>query len=167
MRCFFTIAGCVLALMIFLAPVVLGQSISVAADSETNSATATLHGVVRDSLNRPVNGADVCLQGQNLQVLKVRTDSAGAYVFHEIRRGSYIVRAEMTGYISAGSRPFILEAKESKAIDLTLDAVKPEAAKPADARPEFFDEPHFNVAGVTDTTNLGGHGGDTIVRNRD
>ena len=153
--------------MIFPAPVVLGQSISVAADSESNSATAILHGVVRDSLNRPVSGAVVCLQGQNLQVLKVRTDSAGAYVFPEIRRGNYIVRAEMTGYISAGSRPFILEAKESKAIDLTLDAVKPQAAKPADARPEFFDEPHFNVAGVTDTTNLGGHGGDTIVRNRD
>jgi tetratricopeptide (TPR) repeat protein len=34
-------------------------------------------------------------------------------------------------------------------------------------RPEFFDEPHFTVAGVTDTTNLGGHGSDTIVRNRE
>jgi tetratricopeptide (TPR) repeat protein len=165
---FFTIAGCLLALtMIFPAPVVLGQSIPVAADSQSDSATATLHGVVRDSLNRPVTGAVVCLQGQNPQVLEVRTDSAGAYVFPEIRRGNYRVRAEMPGYISASSRPFILESKESKAIDLTLDAVKPEAAKLPDARPEFFDEPHFNVAGVTDTTNLGGHGGDTIVRNRE
>jgi len=33
--------------------------------------------------------------------------------------------------------------------------------------PEFFDEPHFTVAGVTDTTNLGGHGSDTVVRNRE
>jgi len=31
----------------------------------------------------------------------------------------------------------------------------------------FFDEPHFTVAGVTDTTSLGGHGSDVIVRNRE
>ncbi|MGA7303135.1 MAG: tetratricopeptide repeat protein, partial [Candidatus Sulfotelmatobacter sp.] len=67
----------------------------------------------------------------------------------------------------ANSRPFILEPKESKAIDLTLDSVKSEATKASGSRPEFFDEPHFNVAGVTDTTNLGGHGGDTIIRNRE
>jgi tetratricopeptide (TPR) repeat protein len=35
------------------------------------------------------------------------------------------------------------------------------------AQPEFFDEPHFTVAGVTDTTNLGGHGSDAVVRNRE
>ncbi|GAC1505624.1 MAG: hypothetical protein NVS1B11_03690 [Terriglobales bacterium] len=30
--------------------------------------------------------------------------------------------------------------------------------------PQFFDEPQFNVAGVTDTTNLGGHGSDATLR---
>lgn len=35
------------------------------------------------------------------------------------------------------------------------------------SQPEFFDEPHFTVAGVSDTTNLGGHGSDTVVRNRE
>ncbi|MGA9507809.1 MAG: carboxypeptidase regulatory-like domain-containing protein [Candidatus Sulfotelmatobacter sp.] len=152
-----------------LPSVVLGQSISGApADLRSDSAdTATLHGVVRDSLNRPVAGAIICLQAQNSQIVKVHTDSAGAYVFTEVRRGNYSVRAEMAGYLSANSRPFILEPKESKAIDLTLDSVKPETTKTPDVRPAFFDEPHFSVAGVTDTTNLGGHGGDTIVRNRD
>ncbi|MGB8986367.1 MAG: tetratricopeptide repeat protein [Candidatus Sulfotelmatobacter sp.] len=148
---------------------VLGQSIP-GKPSESHSdsaATATLHGVVRDSLNRPVTGAVICLQGEDAQVVKVHSDSGGAYVFPEVRRGNYSVRAEMPGYISVNSRPFIIEPNESKAIDLTLDSVKPEAAKPRDTRPEFFDEPHFNVAGVTDTTNLGGHGGDTIVRNRE
>src|SRR5882762_8942700 len=33
--------------------------------------------------------------------------------------------------------------------------------------PEFFDEPQFTVAGVTDPTNLGGHGSDTTVRTRE
>jgi tetratricopeptide (TPR) repeat protein len=167
---FLTIAACSLAVTAICPPLVaLGQSIpGTPAESHSDSAaTATLHGVVRDSLNRPVTGAVICLQGQNSQVLKVHTDSAGAYVFPEVRRGNYSLRAEMAGYISANSRPFILEPKESKAIDLTLDSVKPEATKASDSPLEFFDEPHFNVAGVTDTTNLGGHGGDAIVRNRE
>ncbi len=35
------------------------------------------------------------------------------------------------------------------------------------AQPEFFDEPAFTVAGVTDTTNLGGHGSNTVVRTKE
>src|ERR1700684_466389 len=127
-----TIAACSLALTaIFLPRMVLGQSIP-GKPSESHSdsaATATLHGVVRDSLNRPVTGAVICLQGQDAQVVKVLTDSAGAYVFPEVRRGTYSVRAEMAGYITANSRPFTLEPNESKGIDLTLDSVKPEATK--------------------------------------
>jgi tetratricopeptide (TPR) repeat protein len=33
--------------------------------------------------------------------------------------------------------------------------------------PEFFDEPQFTVAGVTDPTKLGGHGSDTILRTKE
>jgi len=34
-------------------------------------------------------------------------------------------------------------------------------------QPEFFDEPKFTVAGVTDASNLGGHGSDTIWRTKE
>src|SRR6266404_111893 len=51
-------------------------------------------------------------------------------------------------------------------------------ADPAELRPsqtptassgtaQFYDEPQFTVAGVADTTNLGGHGSDTVVRTKD
>jgi tetratricopeptide (TPR) repeat protein len=33
--------------------------------------------------------------------------------------------------------------------------------------PQFYDEPRFTVAGVADTTNLGGHGSDTVVRTKE
>lgn len=33
-------------------------------------------------------------------------------------------------------------------------------------QPQFFDEPKFTVAGVTDASNLGGHGSDTIWRTK-
>ena len=32
---------------------------------------------------------------------------------------------------------------------------------------EFSEEPHFNVSGVTDPTNLGGHGSDTVLRTKE
>ena len=39
---------------------------------------------------------------------------------------------------------------------------------PASAgQPEFFDEPQFTVAGVTDTTHLGGHGSNVVVRTKE
>ena len=38
---------------------------------------------------------------------------------------------------------------------------------PSATGPQFYDEPQFTVAGVADTTNLGGHGSDTIVRTRE
>ncbi|HEV2716401.1 MAG TPA: hypothetical protein VGU64_14155, partial [Terriglobales bacterium] len=37
--------------------------------------------------------------------------------------------------------------------------------KPGAAMPEFYDEPQFTVAGVTQAANPGGHGSDTVLRN--
>lgn len=49
------------------------------------------------------------------------------------------------------------------------DSAKLAASKmPASAaQPEFFDEPQFTVAGVTDSTNLGGHGSNVVARNKE
>jgi len=38
------------------------------------------------------------------------------------------------------------------------------AQNSSSTQPDFFDEPKFTVAGVTDASNLGGHGSDTIWR---
>lgn len=49
----------------------------------------------------------------------------------------------------------------------SADSAKAKAALPtASSSPQFYDEPHFTVAGVADTTNLGGHGSDTVVRTK-
>jgi tetratricopeptide (TPR) repeat protein len=49
------------------------------------------------------------------------------------------------------------------------DSAKSAASKPpaSAAQPEFFDEPQFTVAGVTDTTNLGGHGSNVMVQTKE
>ncbi len=56
-----------------------------------------------------------------------------------------------------------LGAKEIKTVDVMLGV----AASSAQSAPQFYDEPQFTVSGVTDTTNLGGHGSDTVVRTRE
>jgi tetratricopeptide (TPR) repeat protein len=129
---------------------------------------ATLQGIVRSSSNGPLAGATVCLQAKDAQTLTARTDPAGVYRFSAVRQGVYTLHAEMPGYGNATSSPFVLGQKESRTIDLTLESARAsERQNSPTGGPEFFDEPHFTVAGVTDTTNLGGHGSDTIVRNRE
>lgn len=51
-------------------------------------------------------------------------------------------------------------------VDLTLHPVETGNANTSPV-PSFFDDPQFTVAGVTDTSNLGGHGSDVIVRTRE
>jgi tetratricopeptide (TPR) repeat protein len=63
----------------------------------------------------------------------------------------------------------VLGAKETKPVDLTLVS-NSQAASPGastDEKPQFFDEPKFTVAGVTEAMNPGGHGSDTTLRTTD
>jgi tetratricopeptide (TPR) repeat protein len=109
-------------------------------------------------LHKPVAGAEVYLQlDRGAQTLKAITDSTGAFKFSAVREGAYSLRAEMAGKGEAPVRAVVLGPNETKTLDLTLST----------GDLTFFDEPTFSVAGVTDTTNLGGHGSDTVVRTKD
>jgi len=88
-------------------------------------------------------------------------------------RGNLCLRVEKTGYNQVTLSPCVIGPEKAKRVDLTLEATKVSQAqnaapaKSAAGSPEFFDEPQFTVAGVTDGTNLGGHGSNTIVRTRE
>ena len=89
-------------------------------------------------------------------------------MFAALSGGVYLLRAEMPGYSDAEIPALFIGPNDTKTVDLTLLATNTAASQAASARsPEFFDEPQFTVAGVTDTTSLGGHGSDTIVRTRE
>jgi tetratricopeptide (TPR) repeat protein len=158
------------ALVLFALVLIQAQSAEAQVGQAQNdtAGTASVQGLVRDSNNRPVAGATVCLQTKDMQTLTVLTDSGGAYRFSAVREGVYSLRAAMPGYGASSFNPVVLRENESRTIDLILHSTKPSRPQSSSAtRPEFFDEPHFTVAGVTDTTNLAGHGSDTIVRNRE
>jgi len=173
------LAGCVLAVMAAVAPV-RAQSRE-PASAATAQAQGTLQGRVRDSTGTPVANAAVFLQiatGEQTRTAPAQithTDMDGKYRFAALRAGAYTLRAEMNGYGEAIVVPVSLGQKEMKDIDLTLIStkastsrnappVKPATGKPGEQTPEFFDEPQFTVAGVTQATNSGGHGSDTVLR---
>jgi tetratricopeptide (TPR) repeat protein len=133
---------------------------------QTSAGSAALHGTVRDSSNHPVAAATVCLQAKDpSQTLTATTDLEGSYRFPALREGTYTLRAEMAGYNETSSGPLVLKPKDVKTIDLKLERSAPSGPQGSSAAvPEFYDEPQFTVAGVSDTTNLGGHGSDVVVR---
>jgi tetratricopeptide (TPR) repeat protein len=154
------IATCALAVVAFFAPLfVQGQS--------RPAGSASVQGSVRDPRGHALAAATVHLQGDNTsQTLTTQTDSEGSYRFSALGEGIYTVRAEMAGYDEVIFGPCIIGAKEAKRIDLTLVSTVHSGLPGVSGagKPQFFDEPTFTVAGVTEAMNPGGHGSDTILR---
>ena len=140
----------------------------VLAQVQTPAGSAILQGTVRDSQGNPLKAAAVYLQAENGKSQTVTSQADGAYRFRALPDGSYTVRAELVGCGEARFGPVTLTPGEVKTIDLTLASAASPADKDAAApMPAFFDEPQFTVASVTDPTNLGGHGSDTVTRTKE
>jgi tetratricopeptide (TPR) repeat protein len=137
--------------------------------SQAANENAALRGTIHDSESKPVIGATVYLQAKDeVQPRTTPTDSQGNYSFRALGGGEYVLWAKKAGCGEARVSSFVLGPEETKNIDLILAPAKPPGSQPASSQPPvFFDEPQFTVSGVTDTTNLGGHGSDTIVRTRE
>ena len=140
--------------------------VSLKGAGQQSAELASLHGVIRDAEGRPVAQSAIFLQRKgSADRLNARTDSQGNYGFPGLADGVYSLRASKIGYADAEISSVFLRPHESKTVDLTLGLVQPGEGS-ASSTPQFFDQPQFTVAGVTDTTNLGGHGSDTVVRTR-
>src|ERR1022692_599766 len=154
---------------LFLVACVLFTSLPFCLQSQETGKSASLRGAVRNSQGKPVGGATIQLQAKDpAQTQVAHSDLQGNYSFAALRGGVYVLRAEMAGYSDTEIPSLFFGPKEEKNVDLILLAAKTPASQPASApAPEFFDQPQFAVAAVTDTTSLGGHGSDTIVRTRE
>jgi tetratricopeptide (TPR) repeat protein len=131
--------------------------------SAARAQSAVVKGVVRDSSGKAVASANVVVQDPaGKTVVATKTDAMGAYKFFSMAVGSYTIHTDATGYKAQIVPEFSLKANEVREFDIVLIS-----AGSKTQAPEFYDEPQFTVAGVTDTTNLGTHGADTVVRNTD
>jgi tetratricopeptide (TPR) repeat protein len=130
---------------------------------------ATLRGTVGDPQNHPLEGAAVSLENKNTgKTLSTVTDSQGSYGFAGISPGTYTLRAKGKGWHETSKGPLTLGLDQEVIVDLRL---QPDAAvevnKSTTPPMEFSIEPTFTVAGVTDPTNLGGHGSDVGMRTKE
>jgi tetratricopeptide (TPR) repeat protein len=139
------------------------------APPQPQSGTSVLQGHVHDSSGRLAGGAAVLLRSipesaPGAESRITHTDSYGAFHFSGLREGAYSLRAEVAGGNPSGRlgltnlNTFSLTRNETKTIDVVLE-------DPRTQPPEFFDEPQFTVAGITQATNSGGHGSDNVLRN--
>ena len=152
-------------IQISLSVLLLAASVPAYAQTAQTSELASLRGMVRDLEGKAVPRAEVQLRSKgSKQFLTAQTDARGTYVFPAVHEGVYVLRVVMNGHDPAEVSPLVLASKEAKTVNLMLGA--PVSAASSNA-PQFFDEPQFTVSGVTDTTNLGGHGSDTVVRTRE
>ncbi|HYT23929.1 MAG TPA: carboxypeptidase-like regulatory domain-containing protein, partial [Candidatus Polarisedimenticolia bacterium] len=134
----------------------------------TSPDSATLQGSVRDPHGKPLSSSVVYLQGKTgSQPLTAQTDSAGTYRFAAVPQGVYVLRAKLVGYRDATYESFVLGKNETRTVILILEPQTADKTSSPSAATEFFDEPSFTVAGVTDSTNLGGHGSNTTVRTKE
>jgi tetratricopeptide (TPR) repeat protein len=142
-----------------------------------SSPHASVQGTVRDSSGHALPGVKVSLQrNDGSEPVVVRTDASGNFRFAELRDGVYTLQAEKERFTKFISDPWDLKPEGIKNKDIILAPLRSageksssSAASPpkTNSKPEFFDEPAFTVAGVTDTTNIGGHGSTTVVRSQE
>jgi tetratricopeptide (TPR) repeat protein len=133
----------------------------------------TVIGTVRDSAGNPAADVSVFLEERAAaSSLETKTKSDGTFSFLALRPGTYTVRAEKAGLRTPVSASLLLSPGEKKQLDLVLEPSQASQSSSASTKKsgssaaamEFDDKPSFTVAGVTDWTNVGGHGSDTKLR---
>ncbi|MGE5204933.1 MAG: tetratricopeptide repeat protein [Chlamydiota bacterium] len=166
MRCF-RLTGVLQLLLVALALITLAPGpVRAEGQSPAPPQLASIQGRVNDSQGRPLAGVAIHLQLQGAaQEMATRSDEHGQYRFPSLRPGAYTLRAELAGYASQSFGPFTLQAGPGKSIKLTLAPAA--AAKNSAGSLQYFDEPQFTIAGVTDTTNLGGHASNATAPAKD
>jgi len=143
-----------LAIFLFL-------SCGAAAAQGSKAGAASIHGLVKDGSGAPLSDVSLILQSKDLATTFTTTTNAqGSYTLTGLAAGQYSLQAKKSGYINSDLKSLVIAVRDTETQDFVLK-INPVAAT------EFFDKPEFTVSGVVDTTALGGHGSDTVVRARE
>jgi tetratricopeptide (TPR) repeat protein len=127
--------------------------------------TGSIDGVVTDTQNHPLAGVKVSLDDQEQGRTEFTTsDSVGRFHFPIASASTYMVRARKSGYLEGSQGPFALKSREKTSLKLQLPVDKSSAsANSAIEGMEYSDEPQFTVAGVSDPSDVGGHGSNVTL----
>jgi len=147
----------------------LSLSGHLAGQAGTASASATIEGKVCGTSNQAIAGATVILEATKLsKSFETTTDAQGHFRFSGLSAGTYRLRARRRDFKDVDKEPIAIAEHSSETVVLVLEKRPPEdSARSTPSDLPYADETHFTVAGVTDTTSLGGHGSDPVRRNSD
>jgi len=141
--------------------VVVLISCGIASAQGNKSGAASIRGLVQDPSGAPLSNVSLILQYKSSPTtLTTTTDAHGSYTFIGLSVGQYSLQATKKGYVDSDLKSLVITARDAETQDFVLKIN-------AIAATEFFDKPEFTVSGVVDTTALGGHGSDTVVRTRE
>jgi tetratricopeptide (TPR) repeat protein len=156
---FARVIGCVTVAM-FLA------IIAVKTVSAQTTDGAMIEGVVCDLQHQALAAADIIAisESGNLR-LSAKSDADGK--FHlALPAGTYSVSVSLPGWRDS-KRQISLASGQRFSVQFLLEKVPSSGQTSPSSAGEFSDAPNYIVSGVTDPTNLGGHGSDTVVRTKE
>ncbi len=149
--------GLGVALFVLPRPEILGQ----------DKNAGTVEGRVYDSDGSPLKDASVSLESSvGTQKFVTRSDEQGKFRFEIVPAGKYTVSAKKAGYWAKTDGPVSLERSQVKTIEFHLNP-ETAGATGTSSTVQFSDEPQFQIAGIADPTNYGGHGSDTVLRTKE
>ena len=141
----------------------LSSAQTAAADKST-----VVQGTLCDSQSQPLPHASVSLRStdgtRNLEAL---SDGQGHYRFENVSPGNYRLRVTADGYSATEKGPVTIGGPELQTFDLHLEKLAASNEARGASGVQFSDEPQFQIAGVVDPTNYGGHGSDTVLRTKE
>ena len=154
-RKFGLVAGAVVCLVLALRDPLL----------HAQSAGIVVEGVVHDAAKHALSGVKVSLDDQvQGRTQDTRTDAAGHFRFSGVAASTYVLRLRTPGYVDRTEGPFAIGLGETKTLNVEMAAVKSPAQERTASQPlEYSDEPQFTVAGLTDPSNVGGHGSNVTL----
>jgi tetratricopeptide (TPR) repeat protein len=138
--------------------------------------TASVHGHVSEATGNPAVDVFVFLEHDTenpgtdgalthgVETQKVHTSGKGAFNIPSLDAGSYTIYAQTVSGVRTPRSHMTLKAGETKTVNLAFRPDQSPDETSAKEAPDFYDEPQFTVAGVTEASNSGGHGIENIKR---
>jgi len=150
-----------------LLPILLFIALSPWAARAQDQTASELQGKVCDVSGKPVASATVTLKAEGqAQPLSTQTRADGTFIFQSLQSGNYSLHVAAAGFVTA-NLPAIPIPAENKSFEVVLKSQRMSASTPSAEAPQFYDQPQFTVSGVTDTSELGGHGSAPMMRTRE
>jgi carboxypeptidase family protein len=117
---------------------------------------ASLTGIVSDQSGAPVPGAAVTATKQDTNVAYTAvSNEAGNYTLTSLPLGTYVVKAELSGFKTTVTKPIQMEAKQIARLDFKLDVGAIEESLEVTARSPILQTESATVGSVISGTTVG------------